>query len=654
MNIGKDMAHFAARGMATYMASGAGLSILGGAVAALGAAAASTTVKLAQQAREMSNMARISNLSVDEYKNQAFAAAQYGITVDQLSDQFKDAREKIGDFLATGGGALQDFGDVMGYTKQQTADFARSVQNLSGREVLTRMTDKMQEAGKSAEQVSFALEGMASDATLLIPLLQDGGKEFDSLSAKMDAVTIPLTDEDIEIFRELSANVDLATGAFSSMLEQALLPFVPLASDAAKKAAELSSAMGYLFASLREGTEESKLSRLVEINDDLTRLQKTLSDNAKRPLFGVDPSVIEEKITALKTERDAIRDELAKPLSEPAAAPKSAPVSQGKTKLDVDLEAATKKSGELQAKQAESEARQLAIKQAAADAYLQSLQRANFTELELINAHEADKLSKISELRQQGLISDLEYAEARKNALNTSLGQRLEIELAAEQKLADEQARIREESIALAQEQEDRLLSSASAASSSLGMITSAIRKSGKEQSAAYKVLFAAQQAAAIPSMIVATEEGAAKALSLGPIAGPIAAGLIKGLGYASIGVVAGQAISGAREQGGSMIGGSAYQMAERGKAEVIVPSGSSRARTASQMRDIMGENSGGKVSSVVIINQTTGRIDQSQVEQDDDGQLRITIREVVAGDLANQDSQIAKARRQTRGEAGY
>lgn len=37
LGAGKDMAQFAARGMATFMASGAGLAILGGAVAALGA-----------------------------------------------------------------------------------------------------------------------------------------------------------------------------------------------------------------------------------------------------------------------------------------------------------------------------------------------------------------------------------------------------------------------------------------------------------------------------------------------------------------------------------------------------------------------------------------------------------------------------------------
>lgn len=83
-----------------------------------------------------------------------------------------------------------------------------------------------------------------------------------------------------------------------------------------------------------------------------------------------------------------------------------------------------------------------------------------------------------------------------------------------------------------------------------LSITTSGLQKAGKEQSAAYRVLFAAQKAAAIPSMIVATEEAATKALSLGPVAGPIASGATKALGYASIGIVAGQALAGQAHDG--------------------------------------------------------------------------------------------------------
>ncbi|KYN89489.1 hypothetical protein ATY35_11085 [Vibrio cidicii] len=83
-----------------------------------------------------------------------------------------------------------------------------------------------------------------------------------------------------------------------------------------------------------------------------------------------------------------------------------------------------------------------------------------------------------------------------------------------------------------------------------LSITTDFLRDSGKEQSGLYRTLLAAQKLAAIPSMIIATEEAATKALTLGPIAGPIASAAVRVLGYTSVGIVAGQAIAGQAHDG--------------------------------------------------------------------------------------------------------
>lgn len=76
------------------------------------------------------------------------------------------------------------------------------------------------------------------------------------------------------------------------------------------------------------------------------------------------------------------------------------------------------------------------------------------------------------------------------------------------------------------------------------------------EGSTAYKVLFLASKAAAIAQAMVSTEVAAAKALELGPIMGIPAAGLIRGLGYASVGMIAATAITGFSEGGYTGAGG--------------------------------------------------------------------------------------------------
>ena len=84
-----------------------------------------------------------------------------------------------------------------------------------------------------------------------------------------------------------------------------------------------------------------------------------------------------------------------------------------------------------------------------------------------------------------------------------------------------------------------------SAIATATGQFLVALEGAGKKRSALYKAMFLAQKAAAIPGMIASTEEGATAALKLGPVAGPPAAMGIRAMGYASIGLVAGQAIAG-------------------------------------------------------------------------------------------------------------
>ena len=183
--------------------------------------------------------------------------------------------------------------------------------------------------------------------------------------------------------------------------------------------------------------------------------------------------------------------------------------------------------------------------------------------------------------------------------------------------------------------------------SSGMGDLSSNLKTALGEQNALYRTAASLQ---ATINMYKSAQSSFAFGSEIG---GPILGGA-----FAAVAVAAGMAniaaINGAREQGGSMSAGSAYQMAERGKAEVIVPAGASRARTAAQMRDIMGQNSGGnQIRGVTIINNTTGRIDSAQTEVDNEDQLRVIIDEHVSNMLMTQDSRIAKARRASVGP-GY
>jgi hypothetical protein len=79
-----------------------------------------------------------------------------------------------------------------------TADqFAR----LSGPEALQLYVDSLERAGVSQQEMTFYLEAMASDATRLIPLLQNGGAEMTRLGAQAQALGAVLDADAIAAMR---------------------------------------------------------------------------------------------------------------------------------------------------------------------------------------------------------------------------------------------------------------------------------------------------------------------------------------------------------------------------------------------------------------------------------------------------------------------
>lgn len=273
------------------------------------------------------------------------------------------------------------------------------------------------------------------------------------------------------------------------------------------------------------------------------------------------------------------------------------------TKTQIALDADAQRN-ELLQKQTEERMKQ----QESADAYIAQLQ-ANFEgEAAELDRQYAIKQKKLDEFHKKGLVSEEDYQKAKAELQEQKNQDSLEMDLQTWDKIA--------------------------------GNIASA----SKESTALYK-------AASITQAIISTYLGATKALADGgPILGPILAATTVALGMANV-----AKIRSAREQGGSLAAGQASTIAERNKPEVIMPASASRVRTAEQMRQIMGEN-GGKSSptSINIVNQTTGRIDDVQQQQDDEGRITILIREVVSGDLQDSNSKISQSRRVTRNQPGF
>lgn len=180
-----------------------------GAKIAVGASAAGAALmamvgSTANTAKEISNLATLSGAGTTEFQRFAAAAKSVGVEQDQLGDIFKDFREKIGEFVSTGGGEMKDFFEQIAPKVGITADAFR---NLSGPQALQLFYDSLQKAGLSTEQMSFYLESAANDTTKLIPLLRDGGKELNALGDAAERMGIIMDERAIASAKEFSTNL---------------------------------------------------------------------------------------------------------------------------------------------------------------------------------------------------------------------------------------------------------------------------------------------------------------------------------------------------------------------------------------------------------------------------------------------------------------
>lgn len=355
----------------------------------------------------------------------------------------------------------------------------------------------------------------------------------------------------------------------------------------------------------------------------------------------------------------------------------------GSTSDDGSSSAADKKKTDAAAKLAERQKEQ-------AKSFMDGIARQNEDELKAIDAQEQQKLAKLMEFQQLGAVNAQQY-EDTKTAIQLNAETARQEELDKRKKKRDEEAQKGDDFLAqimgqnatelelydiqqkqkedIAKEYRDKgrideteyqasLVAIAgnynkkrvTEYSSMLGTTTDNLRTALGEGNKMYKAF-------AIANAIMNTYQGAVAAFQsaaaipiVGWVAAPIAAAAAVAAGLANV-----AKIRSAREQGGNLAAGQMSTIAERGRAEVIMPAGASRVRTAQQMKQIMGENGGsGAIPNIQIVNQTTGRIDSASTEKMDENNLRLIIRQTVSGDMADSNSEISKTRRGTRGQPGY
>jgi len=207
-------------------------AVIGAAFSAVQGAAVALVANYANNAKEVENLSRVAGEGFEAFQLYAAGAKTVGVEQDKLADIFKDTNDKIGDFLQTGAGPMADFFEQIGPKVGITADMFK---DLSGKDALQLYVDGLEKANLSQAEMTFYMEAIASDATLLLPLLKNGGEGFNAMAEEALAAGAVISESGAKSAKALNTSFAMLqmwiTGLGNDIAEE-LIPTVTEVVDA--------------------------------------------------------------------------------------------------------------------------------------------------------------------------------------------------------------------------------------------------------------------------------------------------------------------------------------------------------------------------------------------------------------------------------------
>ena len=202
VNLGLDSAEFQKglkRAQSSLGAAAKAFGALSAIGATVGAAMTGIVVPTARAANEISRLAQVANTTPGTLQRWSATSKSVGIEQEKLADILKDVNDKVGDFLSTGGGEMKDFFEKIAPKVGVTA---KEFRNLSGPQALQLYVSSLEKAGVSQAEMTFYMEAIANDATLLLPLLRSNGAEMERLGDQAAGLGAILGDDAVAALRD--------------------------------------------------------------------------------------------------------------------------------------------------------------------------------------------------------------------------------------------------------------------------------------------------------------------------------------------------------------------------------------------------------------------------------------------------------------------
>lgn len=182
--------------------------------------------------KELEIQSRLANANTTEFQEWAFAAQKVNVEQDKLSDIMKDVNDKFGDFMQTGGGEMADFFEKIAPKVNVTA---KEFQGLSGPQILEKYYETLQKANVSQAEMTFYMESIADDATLLAPLLDNNAEKLKEYAKQAHDLGVIMSSEAMESTKEFNTALGTIQSTLQGVMTRMAVQAAPALTDLANR-----------------------------------------------------------------------------------------------------------------------------------------------------------------------------------------------------------------------------------------------------------------------------------------------------------------------------------------------------------------------------------------------------------------------------------
>lgn len=194
------------------------------------AAFVSMVRETAQLGQELGRLSVLTNTNAQQFQAWAYGAQRVGVQNEKLADILKDVQDKVGDFLQTGGGAMADFFENIAPKVGVTAEQFR---RLGGADALQLYVSSLERANLSQSEMVFYLEAIASDSSVLYPLLRNNGQEMAQMAREAENLGLLMSDHAIAESKEFSRSLQSLESNVASVTRWVAGPLIEAINNAA-------------------------------------------------------------------------------------------------------------------------------------------------------------------------------------------------------------------------------------------------------------------------------------------------------------------------------------------------------------------------------------------------------------------------------------